>query len=149
MNALPTHALEPPENKSDPAKNWADEDSDDEPETTVQVVTSFEPKQDLPPLDDRTRKRLLSLPSSDHIHALLRASQNQTLLGPLISFCFALSTVWPNRRDKVLTTVVAYERGGLVRDIYRTYVRSTPLGQDDTYSEIIGTPTRVVSVCSR
>ena len=138
MNALPTHALEPPTNKPD-ARSWADDDSDDEPETHVEIVASFEPKQLLPQLDERTRKRLQTLPASDHIQTLLRASQNQTLLLPLMSFCFALSTVWPTRRDKVLSTLVAYNKGGFVREIYRAYVRSTPLGRDDTYSEIIST----------
>ncbi|KAI8978888.1 HECT-domain-containing protein [Trametes punicea] len=135
MNALPTHALEPREDK--PAKNWADEDTDDESETQVTVVNSFEPKPQLPRLDEKTRKRLQTLPASDHITSLLRASHNQTLIPGLISFCFALSTVWPTRRDKVLTTIMAYNRGGLVREIYRSFVRKSPLGRDSNLSEII------------
>ncbi|OSD07632.1 HECT-domain-containing protein [Trametes coccinea BRFM310] len=134
MNALPTHALEPREEKS--AKSWADEDSDDDSETQVTVVTSFEPRQQLPPLDEKTRKRLQTLPSSEHIASLLRAAHNQTLLPGIISFCLALSTVWPTRRDKVLTTLMAYNRGGLVREIYRGFVRRSPLGRDNTFSEI-------------
>lgn len=134
MNALPTHALEPREEKS--AKSWADEDSDDDSETQVTVVTSFEPRQQLPPLDEKTRKRLQTLPSSEHIASSLRAAHNQTLLPGIISFCLALSTVWPTRRDKVLTTLMAYNRGGLVREIYRGFVRRSPLGRDNTFSEI-------------
>ncbi|KAI0357322.1 HECT-domain-containing protein [Trametes cingulata] len=136
MNGLPTHALEPRENKPGAASNWADEDTDEEHETQVVVVSSFEPKQRLPQLDERTRKRLQTLPSSDHIASLLRAAQNQTLLPGVISFCLALTTVWPTRRDKVLTTFMAYNRGGLVREIYRGYVRRSPLGRDDSFTEI-------------
>ncbi|KAI0632541.1 HECT-domain-containing protein [Trametes polyzona] len=136
MNALPTNALEPRENKPGTAANWGDDDTDDESETQVTVVNSFEPRQSLPQLDEKTRKRLQTLPSSDHIASLLRAGQSQTLLPHVISFCFALSTVWPTRRDKVLTTIMAYNKGGLVREIYRAYVRRSPLGRDDSFSEI-------------
>ncbi|KAI0820473.1 HECT-domain-containing protein [Trametes gibbosa] len=137
MNALPANALEPREDKS-AATIWADADdtSDDDIETQVSVVASFEPKQSLPQLDDKTRKRLQTLPSSDHIASLLRASRTQSLRPHIISFCFALSTVWPTRRDKVLTTIMAYNKGGLVREIYREYVRPSPLGRDDSFSEI-------------
>lgn len=137
MNAVPTHALEPPANRPDATKTWADgDDTDDEDETKVEVVSSFEEKQPLPQLDDRTRKRLQALPSSDHISTLLRASHNDRLTSAVIAFCFALVTVWPTRRDKVLGTMVAYNRGGLVREIYRSYVRSSPLGRDDSYAEV-------------
>ena len=135
MNALPTHALEPPEARTNPALNWAD-DSDDDEETRVEIVDSFEPRTQLPPLDDRTRKRLLNIPSSDHITSLLRASQNPSLLEPFISFSLGLSTVWPSRRDKVLSTIVAYNRGSLVKEIFRAYVRSSPLGRDDGQADI-------------
>ncbi|KAI0771097.1 HECT-domain-containing protein [Trametes elegans] len=136
MNALPTHALEPRENKPGTAKNWADEDDEEESETQVSVVVSFEPKQPLPQIDEKTLKRLQTLPSSDHIASLLRAAQNQTLLPSVIAFSFALSTVWPTRRDKVLTTIMAYNRGGLVREIYRGFVRRSPLGRDDSFAEL-------------
>ncbi|KAI1794750.1 HECT-domain-containing protein [Ganoderma leucocontextum] len=137
INALPTHALEPPQAKTDAVRNWADYDSDSEEETRVEVVDSFQPKVQLPPLDDRTRKRLLAIPAADHITSLLRASQNPALLDPLISFSLGLSTVWPSRRDKVLSTIVAYNRGSLVKEIYRAYVRSSPLGRDDSQADIL------------
>ncbi|EIW51561.1 HECT-domain-containing protein [Trametes versicolor FP-101664 SS1] len=136
MNALPTNALEPAASKPGAASNWADDDSDDETETTVTVVSSFESRDALPQLDEKTRKRLLTLPSSEHIASLLRAGQSQALLPHVISFCFALSTVWPTRRDKVLTTFMAYNKGGLVREIYRGFVRRSPLGRDDSFADI-------------
>ena len=136
MNALPTHALEPPQARADAVRNWADDDSDSDDETRVEVVDSFVPKTQLPPLDDRTRKRLLTIPASDHITSLLRAAQSPTLLEPFIAFSLGLSTVWPSRRDKVLSTVVAYNRGSVVKEIFRAYVRSSPLGRDDSPADI-------------
>ncbi|KZT00431.1 HECT-domain-containing protein [Laetiporus sulphureus 93-53] len=137
MNHLPTHALEPPEKKED-ARNWADGDESDEDEDAIQVsvVTSFEPKSILPELDNRTRMRLQTLPSPDHLHALLQAAQRHPSRLSLISFFFALTNVWPSRKDKVLGTVVAFNRGGLVREIYRLYVRSSPIGREDTLDKL-------------
>ncbi len=59
MNGVPEHALEPPENKPDETKIWADEGSDDEADTLVEAKQSPRPQ-----LDERTRKRLQTLPSS-------------------------------------------------------------------------------------
>ncbi|CCM05435.1 uncharacterized protein FIBRA_07654 [Fibroporia radiculosa] len=134
MNNLPTHALEPPENKREISRNWADEDDSDDDTPKVAIVTSFEPAKlstPLPELDKRTRTRLQTLPSPQHLNILLTAAQHHTSRLSLISFCFALTTVWPTRRDKVLGTAVAFNGGGLVREIYRLYVRSSPLGRDD------------------
>ena len=141
MNALPTHALEPPEDKPNPVQQWDDDSSDDDsaPPPQVEIVASFVAKPVLPKLDTRTRKRLVELPSSEHMHALLGAAKQPALLDPLVRFCFALSTVWPARKDKVLSAFFAHGRGALVREIFRTSVRSTPLGRDDTYAEIVST----------
>ncbi|KAH9920431.1 uncharacterized protein B0H18DRAFT_1191801 [Fomitopsis serialis] len=145
MNALPTHALEPPErNTRDATRTWADgdvmdvdeDDEDDERAPQVTVVASFEPPPRLPELDKRTRTRLQTLPSSAHLNSLLGAAQNHPSRQSLIAFCFALTTVWPTRRDKVLGTVVAFNGGGLVREIYRLYVRSSPLGREDTLTSL-------------
>ena len=35
---------------------------------------------------------------------------------------------------------MAYNRGGLMREIYRGYVRRSPLGRDDDFSEIASKP---------
>ncbi|KZT63967.1 hypothetical protein DAEQUDRAFT_679458 [Daedalea quercina L-15889] len=142
MNALPTHALEPPErNTRDATRTWADADEDEDgdeegPAPQAIVVTSFEPPPRLPELDKRTRTRLQTLPSSQHLNSLLGAAQHQSSRQALIAFCFALTTVWPKRRDKVLGTAVAFNGGGLVREIYRSYVRGAPLGREDTLSSL-------------
>lgn len=138
MNSLPVHALEPPQNDGTAAKTWVDdEDSDDEGRgTRVDVVESFEPKTPLPPIDERTRKRLQALPSIQHMNTLLSATQNHKSRHSLVSFCLALSTVWPTRRDKVLNAVAYFNKGGLVRELYRSYVRSSVIGRDEDISSM-------------
>ncbi|KAF9816031.1 hypothetical protein IEO21_04206 [Rhodonia placenta] len=141
MNALPTRALEPPLPKQDPARSWADDDDDSDNESTPQVtvVTSFDMNPAPPPLpqlDKRTLTRLQTYPSVQHLTSLLSAVQHHPSRLSFIAFCFALTTVWPAKRDKVLGTVVAFNGGGLVREVYRLYVRSSPLGRDEQSSAV-------------
>ncbi|OCH88442.1 HECT-domain-containing protein [Obba rivulosa] len=138
LSSLPTHALDPPEDESENPQSWADGDDDDEDAPHVAVVESFERKPTLPKLDSRTRTRLQTLPHSQHISALLQTTQfHPSTKLPLIAFCFALTTVWPTRRDRVLSTVIAWNGGGLVREIYRNYVRSSVLGRDDSLATLM------------
>lgn len=148
MNALPVHALEPPEsNAHDAPSTWTngdgmdtdESDEEERPAPRVTVVTTFDPPPRLPELDKRTRTRLQTLPSSQHLNSLLSAAQHHPSRQSLITFCFALTTVWPTRRDKVLGTVVVFNGGGLLREIYRLYVRSSPLGREDTLSSLTST----------
>lgn len=138
MNSLPVHALDPPQKNEEAEKTWVDaEDSDlEEPRIRVDIVESFQPKPQLPVIDERTRKRLQTLPSIQHMNVLLAATQNRSSRLSLVSFCLALSTVWPTRRDKVLNAVAFFNRGGLVREIYRGYVRSSVIGRDEDISSI-------------
>ncbi|KDQ51194.1 hypothetical protein JAAARDRAFT_41256 [Jaapia argillacea MUCL 33604] len=140
MNSLPINALDPPEPRSSSAQQsvagpWIDDsdsDSDSESHPQVAVVTSFEPKPILPQLDKRTRHRLQSLPSPSHINSILTATHRYTTSQPaLFAFLMALCTVWPSRKDRVLGAAVAYSSGGLVRELYRGYIRSSVLGRDD------------------
>lgn len=131
MHSLPPQSLEPPEKNAQPT-TWAEDDSDSEHETQVEVVTSFTSKAVLPTVDSKTRTRLQTFPSQSHLQSLLKASYNHsssTIRGALISWLYALSTVWPSRRDKIVSTVVTWNGGGLVRELYRGYVRSSPLGK--------------------
>ncbi|KAI0090858.1 HECT-domain-containing protein [Irpex rosettiformis] len=131
MHSLPPQSLEPPEKSSQPV-TWAMDDTDSEHETQVEVVTSFTSKHSLPQVDAKTRTRLQTLPSPQHLTSLLNATYHHSsskIRGVLFSWLYALSTVWPSRRDKIVSTVVAWNGGGLVRELYRGYVRSSPLGK--------------------
>lgn len=136
LNVLPPHALEPPlpqDSRTLPA-SWAD-DSDSDSDRPANIIA----RSALPPLDSRTQKRLQILPSPPHINSLLKpAQQHPELLSDLVSMLLSLNLVWPSRKEKVLTTLLLYGGGGLVREIYREYVRTTPLGRDENLSSLMG-----------
>lgn len=93
----------------------------------------------LPELDARTLKRLRSLPTPAHLNTLLTASQSHPSTRPnLVSFFLALNSVWPAHRDRVLSTVLVYTGGGLLRELYRGYVRGSPIGRDDNPGALMG-----------
>lgn len=145
LNSIPINCLHPPTpGQKSSTTSWApsDSDSDDEDSTIrVTAVSTFTPPPPpvLPPLDARTVKRLQTLSDPTHINALLTAtiSHPSTRLN-LVSFFLALNTVSPANRDKVLSTVLVYTGGGLVRELYRGYVRGSPLGKDDNAIALMG-----------
>ena len=137
LNVLPCHALEPPlpRDSQTPPASWID-DSDSDSGNPAAIIASRTP---LPPLDSRTRKRLQILPSPTHVNTLLKLAQQQPeILSDLVSMFLSLNLVWPSRKDKVLTTLLLYGGGGIVREIYREFVRATPLGRDENLSSLMG-----------
>jgi ubiquitin-protein ligase E3 C len=130
INALPVQALDPPErnNIAQPSAY----DSDDESPILVTVASSSTPApQPLVPLDPRTRKRLQTIVAGAHIKSLLSVTQNHpSARSALYDFLLALCTVWPTRSDSVLTSIIV-TGPGIFRELYRGYVRSSPLGKDD------------------
>ncbi|KAG1841093.1 hypothetical protein F4604DRAFT_359554 [Suillus subluteus] len=140
LSILPVQALNPP-SASDtraPAMSWADDGDSESEQPQVTVVTSFAPTQRLPPLDARTQKRLQTLLSPSHLNALLKAAQHDRgALPDLVSWLVNLCTVWPTRKDKILSTLLLYGGGGLVCEIYRVYVRNSPLGKDENMSSLM------------
>jgi ubiquitin-protein ligase E3 C len=147
MDALPVNALSSPASGSSTSDqlmslSWVDDsDSDSEsPSTQVAVVSSFQPKPILPPLEARTRKRLSAIPDPKHLNSLLTATQRHPSAQiSLVSFLLSLGTIWPSQRDKMLSTVVVYTGGGLVKELYKGYVRTSSLGRDDNSVTLTGT----------
>ncbi|KAG1780772.1 HECT-domain-containing protein [Suillus placidus] len=139
LSILPVHALDPPSaSDAAPAMSWDDDGDSESEQPQVAVVTSFAPTPRLPPLDTRTQKRLQILPSPSHLNALLKAVQHDRgALPDLVSWLVNLCTVWPTRKDKILSTLLLYGGGGLVREIYRDYVRNSPLGKDENMSSLM------------
>ncbi|KAG2030504.1 hypothetical protein BDR03DRAFT_1034984 [Suillus americanus] len=138
LSILPGHALDPP-SASDtraPAMSWADDGDSESEQPQVVVVTSFAPTPRLPPLDARTQKCLQTLLSPSHLNALLKAAQHDCgALPDLVSWLVDLYTI-PGRT--ILSTLLLYGGGGLVREIYRDYVRNSPLGEDENMSSLMG-----------
>lgn len=82
-------------------------------------------------LDSRVRMRLRSLGSMEHASNLLAAS----LVHPstrleLYSYFLTLYTAWPACRQDLLAAVLVNSSSGLLRELYRGYVRSSPIGKD-------------------
>jgi ubiquitin-protein ligase E3 C len=144
INATPISCLNHPEKRSSASQNWGvahDLDSDSDSESpndsrsgtaiSVTVVSSFaapaSPPARIPTPDARILKRLATLPSSTHIAALLSCKEihDTTVLPALIECLLALSIVWP----AVLGTILA-TGAGLLREVYREYVRRSVLGKD-------------------
>jgi ubiquitin-protein ligase E3 C len=138
MRNLPIGALGP--NLSTTAgKQVAESESDSDSEESTHISVSSGYRVSLPRLDERTSKRLQTLASPTHISSLIRATQNQTISRiALCDFLFALCSAWPLRSDSVLSTIVVSTGGGFVRELYRGYVRSSPLGKDVSLATLLG-----------
>jgi ubiquitin-protein ligase E3 C len=138
MSTLPPGALEP--NSSGAAgKQVADSesDSDSEDHTHLSALQFTSP---FPRLDERTSKRLQTLTAPTHINSLIRATQNHTVAQiALCDFLFALCSVWSLGIDSVLSTITVSTGGGFVRELYRLYVRSSPLGKEVGLASLLGT----------
>ncbi|ESK89887.1 hypothetical protein Moror_802 [Moniliophthora roreri MCA 2997] len=131
MDLLPINALEPssPSNTSTSATN---NDSDDD-NIRVTVVDSFTPIPipipTLPPLDPKTLKRLQTLPSNTHIHSILDVSKSPSTKYPLVRFILALVGIYPSKTETILNIIWSHP-SGIVKDLWRTWVRSSGLGRD-------------------
>ncbi|KZT24637.1 HECT-domain-containing protein [Neolentinus lepideus HHB14362 ss-1] len=139
MSSLPANALNPPPPRSSLSTSpWAsDSDSDSDAPVQVRVVSSFStaPREPLPQLDARTRKRLQTLPAAAHLNTLMAAAQRNP--ARLFAFLLSLSLVWPRRKDAVLGAAVAYAGGGLMRELWRGHVRGSVLGRDERAGAIM------------
>ncbi|GLB43810.1 putative HECT-domain-containing protein [Lyophyllum shimeji] len=134
INAIPVTILNPPPAGEVP-RTWGEEESDEEAEadarpTRVSVVTVFtHPSQAAPPItppDTRTLKRLTSLANTTHLNALLALPPSPTSRPAFLAVLFALAAVWPGD----VTSRVMAASPGLLREIYRGYVRGSGLGRD-------------------
>ena len=135
LNAIPIPTLNPPPPKRLRVSDHSDSDSDiDDRPPRVVVVTSFAPIAEPPPPPDvKTRKRIASLTTPAHLTGLL--AHSRTSLPALIPLLLALSNIWPD----VLGSVLAVSPG-LMRELYRAYVRSSPLGREGTNAEVLVDP---------
>ena len=139
MSTLPNGALEPKLSVA-AGKQVAESESDSDSEGPVHLSVSPATLVPLPRLDERTSKRLQTLTTPTHINSLLRFMHNDTVSRvALCDFLFALCSVWPLRVDSVLGTIAVSTSGGFVRELYRSYVRSCPLGKEVGLATLLGT----------
>ncbi|KAJ4473402.1 hypothetical protein C8J55DRAFT_519409 [Lentinula edodes] len=138
LNIIPPGALEGPSATSSAVQTrisdgYNSDSDDDHTNIRVSIVSSFNTPAPpaLPILDSRTLKRLLNLPSPTHITSILSASKS---LGssryPLITFIYAIYGVWPSKQNDILAHLWSWNGGGLVREIWRGWVRGGGLGSN-------------------
>jgi ubiquitin-protein ligase E3 C len=136
MSTLPARALER-KLPTSVGKQVADSESDSDLEDSTNPT--FVSRAPLPRLDDRTTKRLLTLPSTAHVSSLIHITKNHTAARiALCDFLLALCSAWPDRVDSILSTVIVSTGGGLVRELYRNSVRSSPLGKEVSLPMLLG-----------
>ncbi|KAG6888453.1 hypothetical protein C0995_008128 [Termitomyces sp. Mi166 len=143
LNLLPLHVLNPPSPKSSSSTTAStaqyDSDSDtDSPRTRVTLVSSFSSSNSsllpITPPDARTLKRLSALSSVSHLSTLLSLPSSPTSRPALLQLLFAISTIWPaDVAPRILAAAPS-----LVREIYRGYVRGSPIGRDSSVSALGG-----------
>ena len=124
---IPIVAFEAPSDNSIRQSSWNQDSSDDD------ELDQSSPKSPLVVVDMKTRSRLNTLASQNHVTSLLSATSSNpsTRLG-LQSFLMSLFESWPSCRPRILSAILATTDGGLVRELYRTIVRSSPLGKSDS-----------------
>lgn len=105
---------------------WAYHDNEDH---SVPAVAA--PSPVFPKIDSKTLTRLQKVPAQQHIDALLNASKNKPKVQEaFVIWVLALVAVWPERREQVLSLVLAATEGRLVKELWRLDVRMGPLGKD-------------------
>ncbi|KAJ3743655.1 HECT-domain-containing protein [Lentinula detonsa] len=140
LNNIPSGALEgSPSVAGMGVSNGYDSDSDDgHPSIRISVVSSFNTTAPpaLPIIDSRTLKRLLTLPSLAHITSVLDVSKSlSSSRYHLITFISAVCGVWPSKQNDILIHLWSWNGGGLVREIWRGWVRGGGLGSNLVSSE--------------
>lgn len=133
---IPPSAFDPPASEADPDRARWVQDDDDSDEDSHPIAGPFSsmtiPKKPSLTLDARVRNRLRSLGSTKHASTLLAASNTHSSTRlELYGLFLALYTAWPACRPDVLASVLEYSTGGLLRELYRGHVRSSPIGKDD------------------
>jgi ubiquitin-protein ligase E3 C len=138
MSTLPSGMLEL---KSSTAvgKRVADSEGDSDSEDSAHISASSAPPVPLTRVDERTLNRLQTLPAATHITSLIRSTQSHTEGRiALYDFLFAVCSAWPLPLDSILSTIVVSTGGGFVRELYRGYVRGSPLGKEVSLATILG-----------
>ena len=141
LNSLPVSILDPEYAlaQNQPSAS-AQDDSDDDEASHAPPQASLVPVVPHPTLDARTTKRVRTLTDPAHISTLLGLGKTHPSIQlELIMFILALNAAQPAKREEVLAAAGIYTSGGgLVRELYRSYVRSSPLGRDDNPGAILG-----------
>ncbi len=129
LSRLPVGCLEPKIASKQEDKWIGDSDSDDD--------HRIAPHAPLPPLDPKTAVRVRILHSALHLQSLMTASARlPSLWKSVIKYLVNLCTVWPSKRDSILTTLSANDGTMVIKQLWRETVRSSPLGKSDNPQDL-------------
>lgn len=142
FSALPPSIFDPATHK--PAKSkqaefgaeaiaWTYDDTETRSAAAVAAPTPVYPK-----IDNKTLTRLQKIASQAHIESLVGVAKNRPKVQEaFIVWVLALVAVWPERREQVLSVVLAATEGRLIRELWRFEVRTGPLGKDGNASAAV------------
>ena len=136
MDSLPPGCLEPT-SRLQQLTSWTEDpssdDDDDNPHANTMARNHSKASAVHPPLDSKTQTRLHTLHSPAHIMAILSATQRHPQArSSVFKFMTSLWTVWPARRDRVMSAIIGGGAGaGLVREVWRGHVRGSSLGKEE------------------
>jgi ubiquitin-protein ligase E3 C len=119
---------------------WIVDSDDEDAPIRVERVTTFANTPapvPLPPLDAKTLARLAILPSAPHMRSLVTVAKGDGRPA-LATLILALNAAWPARKTRVLSSVLAHAGGSLLRELYRGWVRGSPVGRDESGNALFG-----------
>lgn len=132
MDSLPPGSLEA---ANEAKQSWVEEessDSDDDDAVPRGVAKQAVAPKDVLALEPKTLLRLQTLWSPAHLNALLAATtRHPTARASIFGFLISLWTVWPRKKERVMSTVIGGGGLGLTKEVYRGWVRSSPLGKEE------------------
>lgn len=142
FSALPPSIFDPATHKPAKAKHqevgsesiaWTYDDTETRSAAVVSAPTPVYPK-----IDNKTLTRLQKVASQAHIENLVGLGKNRPKIQEaFIVWVLALVAVWPERREQVLSVVLAATEGRLIRELWRFEVRTGPLGKDGDASAAV------------
>jgi ubiquitin-protein ligase E3 C len=90
-------------------------------------------------LDSKTRTRMQTLINQKHMGSLLQTtSKHERARNQFFRFVLSLCRAWPAQSEKAIHAVFAGTGLGFMREIYRGYVRGSPLGKSDELKKLTG-----------
>lgn len=135
LSGVAPNALEPLSSSQNITidSSWVQDDED-----VLMEVKPSAPSQTIS-LDNKTRTRLDTLSQPGHLQSLLTASsKHKSSKSDLYSFLLLVWNVWPLRKDKIISSILASSGDGFIRELYRLHVRSSPLGKTDDVKSLKG-----------
>lgn len=121
LSALPLGVLDLGLDAQVEAASWEDDNEHPSADTALQSIFSS--------VDKRTQRKLQEIMSPAYLDLLLRLTQQYPqLLSDVLCLLMILNISWPTLKHQVFNTLLLYNGGGIAHQIYREYVRQSPLG---------------------